>query len=107
MESTLLSGSSFKEFFGGMEFIKIVSSSDIQKYSAIKLNDGLNEIPLRQTNSYVSGGIDFCDWENFIFYLKKAIDPKFIRKVEIIDESTVFVDNKEYLTDKAILGEKY
>ena len=101
----LLSGSSFKDFFPGFEFIKVVTHDDTQKFN-VKLKDGLNEIPLKQTHMYVDGGISFCEKDNILNAIKKVFDAKYIRKVELIDDANVFIDDNEYLTDKATLGEK-
>ena len=105
MEYTLVSGSSFKDFYEGVEFYKIVSQDDTHK--TIKLKDGLNEISLTQyATGYINGGINFCDWDNFFPTLKISYNAKYIRRIGIIDDSQVFIDNKEYVTDKVMLGEK-
>ena len=106
MERSILSGQIFNEFFFGMEMIKIVSEDDKQMYG-FKVSDGLNILPLKQvSDTYCSGGINFCDWENFLMYLKRSYDGKYIRKVLVPDDAMIFVDDKEYTSDKLILSKR-
>ena len=105
MKDSLLSYDSFKEIFPGMEFAKLVTEDDSQKYN-VKLKDGLNEIPLKQNYGFIDGGINFFDKDNFLEALKKSYNCKYLRKVELPDESNIFIDDKEYIADKVILGEK-
>jgi hypothetical protein len=105
MNYTLLSGSSFKEFYCGIEFIKVTNKDETEKYS-YKLKDGLNEKEFRQTNGYIDGGITFVESDNMFDVFKKIWDALYIRKIEIPDDANVFIDDKEYMADKIILGER-
>lgn len=105
MNYTLLSGSSFKEFYGGIEFIKVTNKEGTEKYNH-KLKDGLNELPLKQSYGYIDGGIKFYELDNLFDALKRVYDSEYILKVEIPDDANVFIDDKEYMADKLILKDK-
>lgn len=105
LKHSLLAGSVFKEFYAGIEFIKITTDTETERYST-KLHDGLNEIPLKQNHHYVDGGIKFADVDNLLDSIKKTFTATYIRKVEIPDDAMVFIDDRDYMADKLILRER-
>lgn len=105
MDQVLISGSSFKEFIGDMRFYKLTSEDEKERMTH-KLQDGLNEIPMKQTHNYVSEGIKFFEEDQILGAMRFAHNAKYIREVLLVDDSIIYVDKGEYITDKLFLNER-
>src|SRR5437762_18644 len=104
MTNTLLSGSSFKEFYAGLDFYKLTNSEEVEK--SHKYNDGLNVVWFKENNHYIDGGMKFYEYDNILNGIRFSYDVKYIRKVEISDDASVLVEEKGYAADKLILKER-
>lgn len=94
--NTLLSGNSFKDFFPGKDFFKIVDDN---------VEPGLYEDQMKYVNNFVNGGIDFYDNTNYLNGIKELKKAKYILMLFIPDDANVFIDTDRYTTDRVIVTE--
>lgn len=98
----------FNEVFSHTEFMKITGEPEQEGYDKTKiLVDNLNEIPLTDTNGYVSGGIKFYEMDQLFSQLSSPSGGGiYFRKVIIPNDATVVQKPDHYLTNKIILLER-
>ena len=97
-------GTEFKRLYPNTTFYKLTNLSE--NHHDFQLNDGLN-IDTKRFDPSLScnGGMYFTELNNIGLWMV-YIDTKYIREVEIIDDSLVCIEDKKFKTNKFILKEK-
>ena len=102
----MISGKAFKSQYPTKKFYKL--TTETENHNGFKFKDGLNtDIHPINTNNCSEGGLYFTDENNisrWMWYGNKIM--KWIREVEILNDSLIFVENDKYKTDKFILKQK-
>lgn len=105
LESNLVPGVIFKEIFPDVKFIKLIEKHEMDK-GGYKIKDGLNEQQLKIMNNYINGGIEFHNMTDILRLIKYSYNPYYIRYVDILDDSKIYIDKDSFVADKVILGNK-
>ena len=100
-----ISGAEFKKKYPNTEFYKLTNETEC--HNEFQFKDGLNVdiVSFNPKGECSKGGLYFTElykigmWTNYI-------EIKYIRKVEILDDSLVYIENNKFKTDKFFLHEK-
>ncbi len=99
----MITGKEFKSKYPTTIFYKL--TTETENHNGYQFQDGLN-IDTNPINTIKcsKGGLYFTD-EKYIYkwHLYNDKKMKYIRKVEILDDSTVFIEDDKYKTDKFVL----
>ena len=100
------SGIEFKKKHNNKKFYKLTTESE-HDYG-FQYNTGVN-IYSKPIKSYYSSGLEFVNELGLFFQISKTIDKnnvKYIREVEILDDSIIYAIKNKFKTDKFSLGER-
>jgi len=102
-----ISGGEFNLLYPNIQLYKLTNEDE--NHNNFQFTDGFNidYIPFDPTGSCHSGGLYFTEYDKigmWIYYNKQKM--KYIRKVEIINDSKVYVEDNKFKADKFILRER-
>lgn len=105
-DTYLISFDYFQEVYYGNEYIILIDKNDTPFKSTQKTITGLNNVPLRDYYSRISGGIEFFNRNDLLLALKFGFNSLYYREVTLVVDSTIYCDSNSFITDKVILSEK-
>ena len=91
MESHILTGKEFNEKYTGVQFVKLTNQEE--NHNEFQFKDGLNvdNIPFNTEKECSAGGIYFCRFDNFTYYINYGYkNMYYIRNVIIPDDARVY-----------------
>ena len=101
----ILTGKEFNEKYAGIRFVKLTNKEE--NHNGYQFKDGLNidTVPFYTKLNCCAGGIYFCKFDDFPYYLNyNNTEMHFIRNIIIPDDAQVFEEtNERYKSDKIIL----
>jgi 3-dehydroquinate synthase class II len=99
-----LTGSEFKQLYPNTTFYKLTNITE--NHNNYQYNDGLNtDTKIFKPSLSCNGGMYFTDIHNIGLWLTH-INTKYIREVEIVDDSLVCIEDKKFKTNKFILKKR-
>jgi len=102
----MISGKEFKSKYPTTIFYKL--TNETENHNGFQFQDGLNidTYPIN-INECSQGGLYFTDKNNILRWIKyNGKEMKYIREVEILDDSLIFIEDKKYKTNKFILKQR-
>ncbi len=99
----MISGKEFKSQYPGLKYYKL--TTDDENHNGYQFKDGLNiDTNPINTNKCSQGGLYFTEGKKiykWLSYNNKIM--KYIREVEILDDSIICIEEDKYKTDKFVL----
>jgi hypothetical protein len=100
-----VSGEEFKKLYPNTTFYKL--TNDIECHNGFQFNDGLNidHVKFDPTDECKGGGLYFTELNNVAMWIT-YIHIKYIREVEILDDSLIYIEKNKFKTNKFVLKER-
>ena len=99
-----ISGTEFKKLYPNTTFYKLTNMSE--NHNNFQYKDGLNiDINKLDPSSICDRGLYFTEL-NYIGFWMRYINVKYIREVEIVDDSLICIEEEKFKTNKFILKER-
>ena len=102
-----ISGSEFKLKYPNTDFYKLTNEDE--NHNEFQFKDGLNidSNTFNPTGSCTKGGLYFTEHDKIgLWIIYNRQNMKYIRKVEILDDSKVYIEENKFKADKFILRER-
>jgi hypothetical protein len=98
-----MTGKKFKELYPDKLFYKI--TNELECHNNFQYKDGLNEdiIKFNPSGKCESGGLYFAELNDIAYWIDYGVN---IRRVVILDDSLVYIEEKKFKTNKFYLNKK-
>lgn len=102
--ATILSGKEFKSIHGHKTFYRITNNLECHRGFQYKTGVNIDHLPFNPTGECSAGGLYFTEVDKLSMWI--TLNSTYIRRVEIMNDSRIYIEDNKFKADKFILGER-